>query len=300
MTTTADPMRLATYRAWQSHARTAWPIFQTQRLERLAEGRRYGKAPEKVAENIVEDLLVDVLGWSLADINHQVERCDILVTHLGVRRLVVEAKRPELLRGPRQIEAAFHQARCYAETLGVDVVVVSDGGHVLARDLVPGDWRAEADLCAAELDDNLWWLSSDGIYRTPTPLAHPAAWTGQTRDAIEDPSTALEGLPRHPKYGLPALCFAYVGVAADPHTWKLPYLRADGQVDHSRLPKAIQCVLTNYRGEHISGIPETAIPAVLRRLADAAQREGRMPSQCLEPAPVYLELEYAVSQIAAD
>jgi hypothetical protein len=79
-----------------------------------------------------------------------------------------------------------------------------------------------------------------------------------------------------------------------PSTWHLPYLDAQGEIDHSRLPKAIQAVLTNYRGAHVSSIPEEAVPLVLQRLATAARRSGRMPPECLEPAAVYVQLAQAL------
>jgi hypothetical protein len=76
----------------------------------------------------------------------------------------------------------------------------------------------------------------------------------------------------HPKYKLPAHCFGYVGSALKPQTWKLPCLLADGTVDLKRLPKAVQSILSNYRGTRVQGIPEEAIAAVLTRLALAARR----------------------------
>jgi hypothetical protein len=76
---TTAPTGLASYQHWTARAQRAWPPFQTRRLEHLAEGRRYGGAPEKVAEDIVADLLTDVLGWAVSDLNHQVKHCDILL-----------------------------------------------------------------------------------------------------------------------------------------------------------------------------------------------------------------------------
>jgi hypothetical protein len=177
MTTTA-PSGLASFHVWIAGANTAWPTFMARRAERLAEGRRYAGAPEKVAENIVEDLLTGVLGWALSDINHRVARCDILVTHVGVRRLLIETKRPGARSGPRAVEAAFLQAPGYAETLHVGLVAVSDGAHLLAADLVPGGrrTRAETDISMEHVDQNLWWLGPHGVYRKPAPLPHPAAW----------------------------------------------------------------------------------------------------------------------------
>jgi len=294
------PMGLASFRTWSSNAAIAWPVFQARRLERLAEGHRYVGAPEKVAENIVEDLLTEVLGWPLSDLNHQVARCDILVTQLGVRRLVVETKRPGALSGRDAVERAFLQAQGYAETLHVDSVGVSDGARLLAADLISGgrSVRAEADLSLPELDANLWWLSPDGVYRIPVPLPHPAAWMPPPADEPTVPSAASVQL--HPKYHLPVTCFAYVGSVTDPHTWRLPYLDAEGGIDHSRLPKAIQAVLTDYRGARIRGLPEEAVPLILRRLAAAAQRAGKMPPECLDPAPVYIQLSHVLLQIGED
>ena len=123
---TAAPTGLASFHTWTDRAEKAWIPFVARRLEHLAEGRRYGGAPEKVAEDIVADLLTDVLGWAVSDLNHQVAHCDILVTQLGVRRLVIETKRPGLLAGQHAVDIAFLQAQGYAETLHVDTVGVSD------------------------------------------------------------------------------------------------------------------------------------------------------------------------------
>jgi hypothetical protein len=296
--TTTSPAGLASFRAWVSRTDTAWPAFQARRAERLAEGRRYAGAPEKVAENIIEDLLTGVLGWGLSDINHQVARCDILVTHLGIRRLVIETKRPGALSGPHAVDAAFLQAQGYAETLQVGLVGVSDGAQLLAADLVPGGRRARAtaDLSMKEVDENLWWLSPNGVYRDPVPLPHPAAWIPNPTHEPAEP----EGPPGllHPKYKLPVTCFAYVGSVTHTSTWHLPYLNAHGEIDHSRLPKAIQAVLTNYRGAHVSSVPEEAVPLVLRRLAEAARRAGKMPPECLEPAAVYVQLAQVLLQLS--
>ena len=40
-----------------------------------------------------------------------------------------------------------------------------------------------------------------------------------------------------------------------------------------RLPKAIEAILSNYRGARVSSVLEKAIPDVLRRLAEAAERQ---------------------------
>jgi hypothetical protein len=93
----------------------------------------------------------------------------------------------------------------------------------------------------------LWWLSVDGIYRlredlTRAPLRLlPPGPSGPLRSVTDD----QDGLV-HPKYHLPAHCFAYVGNAADTGSWHLPYLHPDGTPDLARLPKAIQAILSNY------------------------------------------------------
>lgn len=298
---TASPAGLSSYHHWISRIETAWPRFQARRLERLAEGRRYGGASEKVAEDIVGDLLTEVLGWAISDLNHQVKYCDILVTQLGVRRLIIETKRPGWLTTERAVDTAFLQARGYAEALCVDSVGVSDGVRLLAHDLL-GSGRVRsrvdaADLSIGEPDLNLWWLSPDGIYREPGPLPHPAAWAppeaGRGKVADDVPGQL------HPKYHLPVICFAYVGSVNDPHTWHLPYLEADGAIDHSRLPKAIQAVLSNYRGARVTSLPEEAIPSVLEKLAAAARRAGKMPPECLEPAAIYVQLSHVLLQLTS-
>lgn len=101
----------------------------------------------------------------------------------------------------------------------------------------------------------------------------------------------------HPKYHIPAQCFGYVGDYSKLRTWTLPYLLADGAVDTKRLPKAVQCILSNYRGTKVSGIPEQAIPAVLARLARAARQAGHMPPEAANPAPVYRQLAEALEQL---
>jgi hypothetical protein len=101
----------------------------------------------------------------------------------------------------------------------------------------------------------------------------------------------------HPKYRLPSQCFAYVGNYADPHTWKPPYLIADGTIDAKRLPKAIQAILSNYRGAKVTGIPEEAVCDVLTRLARAAAQGGHMPTQACNPAAIYKQLADALEQL---
>jgi hypothetical protein len=102
---------------------------------------------------------------------------------------------------------------------------------------------------------------------------------------------------RRPKYKLPAQCFAYAPDASRPTTWKLPYRLADGAIDANRLPKAIQAMLSNYRGAQVGGIPESDAKAVLLRLAEAAEAEGHMPPRAIDPAPIYRQLALVLEQL---
>ena len=85
--------------------------------------------------------------------------------------------------------------------------------------------------------------------------------------------------------------------ADDPATWKLPYRLADGSVDIKRLPKAIQAILSNYRGAKVSGVPEADIPDILVRLGQAATCLGKMPNQSGETAIVYQQLADVLEQL---
>jgi hypothetical protein len=169
--------------------------------------------------------------------------------------------------------------------LKVDKVVVSDGCVFEAYDLLTEGRRrprAVTHLAIGAAPDDLWWLSTRGIYRTPP---------GVVVDCPPDDGR------RHPKYGLPARCFAYVGDPNRPATWKLPYLLIDGTVDGKRLPKAIGAVIRDYRSEQVKGLPEQDVGQVLARLASAALRTGRMPEQDPTPAAIYVALRERLDQL---
>lgn len=292
---------LASYRRCVERIRSSWPAFLEARALRLEEGRRH-PAAEKVAENIVEDLFTKVLDWSLADLNHQVQGADILLTKHGIKYLLIETKRPGGLAWHRRaVEKALEQARQYAAEQRVRCIAVSDGFMLYAADLVAGGLRDRAFVALAQPEPplDLWWLSVHGIYRerpdtqgAELHLLPPSPVEREERDEGMEEAALL-----HPKYGLPARCFAYVGHAARPATWKLPYRLADGSVDEKRLPKAIQAILSNYRGAKVSGIPEADTPMVLLRLARAAASPGRMPFQTASPATVYRQLQDALEQL---
>lgn len=293
--------KLASYRNCVAHIGAAWTAFLERRHTRLAQQDRHGNAAERVAENILEDLFTQVLDWSLADVNNQVGYADLILTHLGVKRLIIETKRPAALAWNRRaVDRALEQALRYAHEQKVRHVAVSDGFMLYAADVAHGGLRDRVfcALDAAEPPLDLWWLSVDGIYR-PRPDAADAALRLLPDEAVTGDANRTPP-PKgrlHPKYRLPCSCFAYVGDAGDAATWKLPYLDAGGGIDKRRLPKAIQSILSNYRGAHVGGIPEQAIPDVLVRLAAAARRAGKMPGQTGKPAAIYVQLAQVLEQL---
>lgn len=288
-------IKLASYRQCVQRIEAAWPAFEARRRERLRQGL-FDAPVEKVAENILEDLFTQVLDWDLADVNLQVARADIVLSQLGIKRMVVEVKRPgSLAWHGRAVRAALDQAVRYAAEQKVGAVAVSDGQMLYGADVVAGGLRDRVflDLGAIEPPLALWWISVHGIYR-PCPLPErpllPEA--GVESQSIEPGADAQ----LHPKYHLPAECFAYVESAARPTTWKLPYLLADGTPDARRLPKAIAAILSNYRGAKVQ-IPRDAVPEVLVRLARAAASLQRMPCQTQPSAEVYVEAHHALDQL---
>jgi hypothetical protein len=291
--------QLASYRRLRARLESRWPEFRERRTDRLVQGKRLGHAAERVTEQILEDLFVGPLDWHLADVNYQVDWADIVLTRLGVRHLIVEAKRPGALAWNRiAVEAALQQAAGYARRQKVRAIAVSDGHTLYAADVTENGLRDRVlvRLDTAAGDGTLWWLSVDGIYRPRTDLLHGFALLPETGhlNVVERPgwSAAL-----HPKYSLPCECFAYVGDPLRPSTWHLPFRRADGSIDAARLPKAIQALLSNYRGGHATRIPEAAIPDVLVRLGGAAHALGRLPGQTASPAPAYVALAAALDQL---
>jgi hypothetical protein len=292
---------LASYRRCCDAIRCNWPAFLQKRASRLKEQERFGTAAEKVAENILEDLFTGVLDWSVSDVNHQVEHADLLLTRLGIKYLVIEAKRPGALAWNRRaVEAALGQVVRYADEQRVRCVSVSDGFMLYAADIKHGGLqdRVFASLETAEPQETLWWLSVHGIYR-PREDVQDAALRLLPEIALEESVDAASGDEAllHPKYGIPAHCFGYVGDASNPRTWKLPYCLADGRIDTKRLPKAIQAILSNYRGTKVSGIPEKAVPDVLVRLARAAKQLGKMPDRQGEAVSAYEQLAGVLEQL---
>jgi len=292
---------LASYHRCLERIHQTWGIFLERRRGRLAQEERHGVAAEKVAENIVEDLFTVVLDWQLADLNNQVQHADLLLSRLGIKYLLLEVKHPNaLVWNRRAVESALDQARRYAAEQKVGCVAVSDGVMLYAADVEHGGIRDRVfvSLESSNPADQLWWLSVHGIYRQRPDVEDAALRLLPDVPIDAGLSAAPPGVDLlHPKYKLPAHCFAYVEDAADPRTWKLPYLLADGRPDGARLPKAIQAVLSNYRGTKVSGIPDRAIPDVLARLGKAVCGIGKMPFQSGDAAPVYNQLAAALDQV---
>ncbi len=285
---------LSAYRHCIERISSRWGWFRTTRADRL----RHGNEAEKVAETILEDLFTEVLDWSKGDIAYQTGFADIVLSRNLAKYLVVEVKRPgSLWPGRQALEAALQQARRYADEQKVPCIAASDGRFFYAANIEHGVLkdRALLDLDHPEPPPALWWLSVHGVYR---PCEEPVAWPAAPGAVVAPPEISA-GTLLHQKYKLPAGCFAYIGNANDPRTWKLPYRTVDGRVDEKRLPKAIQALLSNYRGAKVGSIPEAALPAVLRTLARAAAEEGRMPPQATNPAPVYQSLVLVLAQIGA-
>ena len=124
----------ALYHRCTERIRSQWTAFLKKRSDRLQQ-----HPAEEVAENILEDLFVDVLDWELPDIDHQVKYADLVLTRLGVKYLIVEAKRPYALTWNRQaVDEALDQARRYADDQKIKSVAVSDGVMLYGADIEHG------------------------------------------------------------------------------------------------------------------------------------------------------------------
>jgi len=270
-----------------------WGRFMASRADRL----RHGREPEKVAEEIAEDLFTEVLDWEKGDLLYQEQYADIVLSRNLVKFLVVEVKRPGAPYPRRQsLVQAVGQARRYADAQKVSRIAATDGCILYAADIEAGGItdRVFLDLAAPVAPPGLWWLSVHGIYR---PCQSPEIASLVDKKKEDSMPLPRNGGLLHPRYQLPVACFAYVGDANDPATWKLPYLTHEGCTDLRRLPKAIQALVSNYRGAKVTGIPESAIRAVLLRLARAAAAEGRLPPHALGASPVYVELAHVLDQL---
>jgi hypothetical protein len=298
-----QPNNLATFRKLINRLPDAWPTFLHNRQSRLAQQERNGIAAEKVAENILEDFFTIALDWDICDLNNQLHYADIVLTKQGIKRLLIEVKRPGSLGWEQHsLEHALSQARRYADEQRVRTIAVSDGILFYAADVFGGGLRDRARLVldAPACSPDVWWVSVDGIYRPPVGLAESASAaappsSGEESGDVAD--TEMAQVLLHPKYRVPAECFAYVGDASKPATWKLPCRHIGGAVDEGHLSGAIRAVLSNYRGAHVKTVPDTAMPEVLVRLGKAAAEIGKLPGQTPAPSATYQQLYDALYQL---
>lgn len=148
------------------------------------------------------------LDWTVADLNHQVGYADILLSRLGIKYLIVEAKKPGALAWNRHAaEAALDQARRYAAEQRVHCIAISDGHMLYAADVEHGGLadRLFVPLEAEAAPEALWWLSVHGIYRALGLEAARLRLLPEAEGtlALIAPS-AVEAL-LHPKYKLLAV-----------------------------------------------------------------------------------------------
>jgi hypothetical protein len=297
-----DYRELAAYVRCVAHVTSRWQDFLRLREEKFAQQSRFDKLPEKVAENIVGSLFTSVLDWNEQDLNWQLARADLVITHNFVKYLVVETKSPGSLKSKKSLDDALDQAWRYAKEQHVKQVAVCDGVLFYGADIDGGGLNPRVcfDLSREQVPhDSLWWISLDGIYRTCESRPDMSVLLNHTNELGGQNNESTEQSLVHPKYQIPARCFAYVGDPSKPSTWKLPYLLADGDADLKRLPKAIQALASNYRGAKVGGIPESAIPGVFRRLAEAASTAGKMPSRGIIVASAYQQLAEILKQLEA-
>ena len=115
---------LAGYRKCIERVCKNWPVFLLQRAAMLSAQGRFGKVAEKTAENIVGALLTTVLDWEERDLNWQLGRADLVVTHNFTKYLIVETKRPGSLSSKSAVDSALAQALRYAHEQHVKQVAV--------------------------------------------------------------------------------------------------------------------------------------------------------------------------------
>ncbi len=297
--------QLASFREFCDCIQARWSFFLEKRAQWLLQEARYGHAAEKVAESILADFFTIPLNWEVSDLNNQVEYADLVLTKMGIKRLVVEVKRPNSLSWDQpSLEHALAQAWRYADEQRVSTIAVSDGTLFYAADIVNGGLKHRARLSLDYPTPSLdaFWISVDGIYRVPERIEE-----GHIQDpapaapviAAESAATAPEApaLPLlHPKYKRPAECFAYVEDARKPQTWKLPYRLPNGAVDTKHLTGAIRSVISNYRGARVH-LPEKAVPDVLVRLGKAVAEIGKLPGQVPNPPETYQQLYDVLRQM---
>ncbi len=170
MNSTPPYLDLASFRKFRERLPQSWQEFQLQRRERLRQEERNGTASERVAEDILQDFFTIALDWAVGDMIHQIHCADIVLTNQGIKRLLVEVKRPGSLRFDQpSLDRAIELARPYADEQRVRSIAVSDGLVFYAADIAKGGLQPRSvlrlDTPAHFLD--AWWVSVDGIYQEP-------------------------------------------------------------------------------------------------------------------------------------
>jgi hypothetical protein len=282
---------LSSYKKFIERLHQTWESFLESR-SKLLDPLKYQPVPEKVSEEIIRNLLTKVLDWEEADLQWQMQYADLVLTRNRNKYLVAELKRPSYLkRSLSSNQEALNQVRGYADQQKIHSVAISDGSVFYAADIVSGglSHRMFVDLSSRMPPESLWWISVHGVYRKSQFVKEFSFDEEGSPPTVKGgpmvPSSLL-----HPKYKIPAECFAYVGDANKTSTWKLPYRTEQLEIDSKRLPKAIQALLSNYRGSGVNGIPLSDVPEVLVRLAKAARRTGKITQDGTVSAEVYGQL----------
>jgi hypothetical protein len=87
-------------------------------------------------------------------------------------------------------------------------------------------------------------------------------------------------------------------VRLTPRSARIPAVPAERRTpDLARLPKAIQAILSNYRGAHVSSVAEAAVPEVLVTLGRTACKLGKLPVDRRSSARAYAQLQDALEQL---
>lgn len=277
---------LSGYKNVVRQGRDSWDDFLLFRDKKLMQVGRDGGGAEKITETIIDNLLTQVLDWCPSNVNYQIEYSDIMLTHMGLKKVIIELKRPHSFTGnDRAFRLALDQARKYADRQKVRAIAVSDGVRLYVADIVDSNLseRISVHLDDRKFPEELFLLSVHGVnkkHNGPQLRLNLHSSIGLVDELI------------HPKYKLPSRCFAYAGDSTDTKTWKLPILKIDGSVDTKRLPGAIRCILSNYRGKNVQGIPENSISFVLNKLYEAAKIAKKLPSQNKKTADTYKNLDH--------
>jgi len=283
---------LSSYKKLIERLHQKWDIFLESR-SKLLDPLKYQSVPEKVSEEIIRNLLTQVLDWEEADLQWQMHYADLVLTRNRNKYLVAELKRPSFLkRSLGSNQEALNQVRGYADQQKVNSVAICDGSVFYAADIVGGglSHRVFVDLSSKTVPESLWWISVHGVYRKAQFVNEFPVDEKGSHDLENTDEPNLSPQLLHSKYKIPAGCFAYVGDANKTSTWKLPYRTEQFEIDSKRLPKAIQALLTNYRGSGVNGIPPSDVPDVLVRLAKAASSLGKMTQDGSVSAEVYGQL----------